>query len=179
MHEMLIERWNTVITPRDRVWVLGDLLMAPANKKKELEIIQRRLEPIGRLNGEVHLIPGNHDRCHKDIYKDGASWEQVYLDAGVTKIHPPTVQIEVVDEDVTWHILMNHFPYAGEQAGDDRYEALRPDRKQAFNMPLLHGHVHGTWVQQGSMLNAGCDAHGWYPISMETVIARLRPYKTI
>lgn len=49
--ELLIERWNADIAPRDDVYMLGDF-------GKPLEI-------TGRLNGKKRLILGNHDDVHK------------------------------------------------------------------------------------------------------------------
>jgi len=48
--EELVRRWNTNVTKKDSVWVLGDFCFG----KKNLEI-------AGRLNGTKRLILGNHD----------------------------------------------------------------------------------------------------------------------
>lgn len=48
--EHMIERWNSVVRPCDKVYHLGDV------------VINRRCLPIlGRLNGKKRLIRGNHD----------------------------------------------------------------------------------------------------------------------
>lgn len=66
MTEFLISRWNQTVDPRDRVFVLGDFALYL--RKREVEAI------LARLNGEKHLIQGNHD--HRDVYKaDG--WASV------------------------------------------------------------------------------------------------------
>jgi calcineurin-like phosphoesterase family protein len=49
-NEGLIERWNRVVGPNDRVWHLGDVAFG-----------LDALELCGRLNGDKHLIMGNHD----------------------------------------------------------------------------------------------------------------------
>lgn len=48
--EAMVERWNSVVCPSDKVYHLGDVCMS----KKSLPI-------IGRLNGKKTLIAGNHD----------------------------------------------------------------------------------------------------------------------
>ena len=50
--QWLIERWNSVVGPRDEVWMLGDFsFMPPA-----------RTEPyFSALRGRKHLVIGNHD----------------------------------------------------------------------------------------------------------------------
>lgn len=53
MDEALIENWNRCIKRNDRVYHLGDFSFYNA---KDTEVILRR------LNGQKHLILGNHDR---------------------------------------------------------------------------------------------------------------------
>ena len=50
MDERMVQNWNTVVRPQDRVYHLGDVA------------INRRCLPIlSRLNGKKVLIKGNHD----------------------------------------------------------------------------------------------------------------------
>lgn len=53
MDEALVENWNSVVKPKDKVYHLGDVA-----------IPKRGLQVMGRLNGDKVLIKGNHD-----IYK--------------------------------------------------------------------------------------------------------------
>jgi len=48
--EYIIDRWNSVVNPRDRVYLLGDVVI----KRKALQLLDR-------LNGRKVLIKGNHD----------------------------------------------------------------------------------------------------------------------
>lgn len=50
MDEVLVQNWNSVVKPSDKVYVLGDVVM---NRK--------HLPTLGRLNGDKVLIKGNHD----------------------------------------------------------------------------------------------------------------------
>lgn len=50
MDEAMIEKWNSVVKPHDKVYHLGDVVI----KVKDLEIMDR-------LNGDKVLIRGNHD----------------------------------------------------------------------------------------------------------------------
>ena len=50
MDEQIIERWNKKVKPEDTVYILGDLALS----KSKLQLVER-------LNGEKHLIIGNHD----------------------------------------------------------------------------------------------------------------------
>lgn len=50
MDEFMVERWNKVVRPNDKVYHLGDVVIA----RKALAILDR-------LNGDKVLIKGNHD----------------------------------------------------------------------------------------------------------------------
>ncbi len=50
MDEQMVQRWNERVKPGDKVYVLGDVVIA----KKHLQTVQR-------LNGKKRLIRGNHD----------------------------------------------------------------------------------------------------------------------
>lgn len=58
MHEEMVKRWNSVVTPNDHVWVLGDVAFG---KPENLEILRR-------LNGTKRLVMGNHDMHDSDVY---------------------------------------------------------------------------------------------------------------
>lgn len=47
--EHIIEQWNRIVTPRDKVFVLGDACFD-----------EESLEQAKRLNGSKHLVMGNH-----------------------------------------------------------------------------------------------------------------------
>jgi calcineurin-like phosphoesterase family protein len=50
MDEAMIENWNAVVKPKDKVYHLGDVV-----------INRKALKTMSRLNGEKVLIKGNHD----------------------------------------------------------------------------------------------------------------------
>ena len=58
MTEELIRRWNSKVKPGDLVYVLGDMIWKMTNEQCK-EVIQR-------LNGQIILIKGNHDRFVKN-----------------------------------------------------------------------------------------------------------------
>lgn len=53
MDEKIVENWNRVVTPQDKVYHLGDVYFDRANNSKH--------PIISRLNGKKILILGNHD----------------------------------------------------------------------------------------------------------------------
>jgi calcineurin-like phosphoesterase family protein len=57
MNETLIDRWNSVVRPRDNVWFMGDVCFGKHN-----------MHLVGRLNGELRLVLGNHDHYPIEDY---------------------------------------------------------------------------------------------------------------
>lgn len=55
--EALIKNWNSVVHPKDRVYVLGDLSMN-----------RRCIQTVGRCNGRKVLVKGNHDTAKLKDY---------------------------------------------------------------------------------------------------------------
>ncbi len=52
MNEALISNWNNAVSPQDTVYIVGDFAIDDENA-----------QVIERLNGEKHLILGNHDKA--------------------------------------------------------------------------------------------------------------------
>ena len=50
--EELIKRFNSIVTPEDDLWILGDLMLGDNDEG---------IKKIKQLNGNLHIIYGNHD----------------------------------------------------------------------------------------------------------------------
>lgn len=63
MNEALINNWNSVVTNRDTIWMLGDMIWGHQNYKHVLPM----------LNGQKFLILGNHDteQVYRKMQIDG------------------------------------------------------------------------------------------------------------
>jgi calcineurin-like phosphoesterase family protein len=59
MHETIITRWNKTVSPKDKVYFLGDFCM---NKTYIAEFAPQ-------LNGTKIMILGNHDQGNMELYK--------------------------------------------------------------------------------------------------------------
>jgi len=57
MHEVMIDRWNKVVKPKDIIYHLGDFAFGKHN-----------IEHAKRLNGTKRLIMGNHDTYPAEVY---------------------------------------------------------------------------------------------------------------
>lgn len=58
MDEALVDNWNSVVSPTDRVYLLGDIAM---NK-------QGYMKCVPKLNGRKVLVKGNHDELKLSVY---------------------------------------------------------------------------------------------------------------
>ncbi|MDO8363708.1 MAG: metallophosphoesterase family protein [Actinomycetota bacterium] len=156
MNHALVQQWNELVQPTDTVWVLGDVAMGR---------IADTLPLAAELAGHKLLIAGNHDRCWEGHGPRAAEWLDRYRDAGFAEVHQGSVRLCIGGH----HVTMSHFPYEGDSRDEDRYPAARPADEGGW---LLHGHVHERWRQHERMINVGCDAWGWRPVS-EAVVAGL------
>lgn len=89
MNQSIIEAWNDVVMPDDRVIVVGDLSAGLGGKTAELRNI------IGSLAGKKILILGNHDHQTNDWYLE-AGFENVtdwMLEDGILFIHKPATSM--------------------------------------------------------------------------------------
>ena len=135
MNEKLIEMWNSVVTPEDTVYNLGDLSMA-ANIKKVIEVAKR-------LNGKHFLILGNHDHS---IKKDKEKLIAMTKDDG-----------NKMFEDIRDYKLLT-FP--GIQIVLSHYPMAAWENQQNGSI-MLHGHLHDYMTNiKGKILNVGFDLHG-------------------
>ena len=78
MNQALVKNWNQLITPRDEVYILGDLTMkGPA----------LAMEILSQLKGKKYLIRGNHDAFvdHKEFDASVFQWVN---DCGMERIFP-------------------------------------------------------------------------------------------
>lgn len=160
MNEALIELWNDTVPAGATVWYLGDFAMGK---------IADSLPLVGDLNGDIHLFPGNHDRCFPfTSAKKVKDWTQKYLDAGFVSVQWPKMEYD--------GFAVSHFPYVGDSHDNDRYDDWRmPDE----GLPLIHGHVHDSWQFQHSpngsiMVNVGVDVWDYRPVSWDTILVTLQ-----
>ena|ERR1035437_9337775 len=159
MNAAIVENWNETVSPKDTVFILGDLCLG----KLDLSL------PIaGKLQGIKLLIPGNHDRLHPMYsHKKGYDqWAARYRDeADIFAVSNPQVRI-----DIGHHrkVLVSHFPYSGDSRKEDRFVDYRPVDTGEF---LVHGHVHEKWLQKGRQINVGIDAHSGAIASIERIAA--------
>lgn len=146
MNVGLMNAWNAQVAPDDIVYHLGDFAMGQ---------IDHSLSFASRLNGQIRLTLGNHDRPHPSYSKTPEKqvhWEARYAEAGIWSIGMGDYHA------LGGHrFVVSHFPYTGDSEGEDRYPQYRPEDRGEV---LVHGHIHDMWQVNGRQINVGFDAWG-------------------
>jgi calcineurin-like phosphoesterase family protein len=135
MNEALIENWNSVVQPDDEVWHLGDFCMGGTRPKDWLP----------RLNGNVHLIRGNHDPHVEDQgFASVQNYKELKINGRkITLLHFPMRSWNGSHKG-TWHLF-------GHVHG---------------TMTVAHGR---KGVKDALAIDAGVDCHNYPPVSFEQV----------
>lgn len=113
MDEVLISKWNSRISPRDRVYHLGDFA-----------INRRAIAAIApRLNGNIVLIKGNHDIFKLSDYTDYFDDIRAYkvLSCGVILSHIPIHPDQLWDGSRGRYLANVHGHTHERELNDPRY----------------------------------------------------------
>lgn len=134
MDDAIIDAWNARVGPRDTVWHLGDFTLAGADVAEGY---------LSRLNGEIHLIWGNHDRNSVRRMSRWASSEygrEIKLDG--------------------YRLTLCHY-------------AMRVWNQCGRGSIMLHGHSHGNLPGTSQSLDVGVDAWDFRPVTLPEILSRL------
>ena len=147
MHEDLIAKWNARVGVNDKVYHLGDLSFAG---------LEKTVAVVGRLNGYIKLVPGNHDDP-KLLRKLQA--------LGLIEVLPPLYDLKLVGTaaEPGTRLTLCHYP-------------LLTWNRMHYGALHLHGHSHGNLRDDGMSrrMDVGIDAHGrGAPIELELVVDHL------
>lgn len=85
MNRALVYRWNTVVSPTDTVYCLGDMFWCKTPEAVEV---------MKELNGRIYLVKGNHDRMY---------------DASL-RVHFSRISDYMEIEDNGRNIVLSHYP---------------------------------------------------------------------
>lgn len=160
----IVHRWNSLVSPRDHVWVLGDVTLGKIEAVKET---------ITKLNGVLHLVSGNHDAVwsgHRNAHKGQKEWLKVF----------DTIQPFARHRIARQNVLLSHFPYTADHTPDSRYDQYRLKDEGLF---LLHGHLHSAEkLTSPREIHVGLDAWGLKPVSqyeIEGIIEKITKWKSL
>jgi calcineurin-like phosphoesterase family protein len=142
MDETLVRAWNAKVPPRAIVYHLGDVGLC---QRKRLEWILRR------LNGQIRLIRGNHDKNIKGSLLGYFDWVKDYYESTT----PDGIKV-----------VMSHYPFL-------------TWNKSHWGSYSLHGHSHGNLqVLPGLRMDVGVDTTSdWAPYSYEEIKAHMGQLK--
>lgn len=156
--------WNSVVKPTDMVFHLGDVALG--NWTAGLGLLRG-------LNGDKHLVPGNHDRVFSQMTRGRQENSRPEYEKTLPDILPETFELTLAGT----RFRVSHFPseevvIAGKK---DRFAKLRPEDD---GTPIIHGHTHqSTQITKTPVgtpqLSVGVDANEWTPISAREILKRL------
>lgn len=144
MNEVMIRKWNEKISKGDDVYHLGDFALNSAEELTEI---------LDQLNGNIHLIVGNHEASALNKRKRFA-WVKEYYEL---KVKDPECSNGVQ------RIILFHY-------------AMRTWRGASRGNWHLYGHSHNTlpdW-EDSLCFDIGVDAHDFYPLSYDEVKAIMK-----
>ena len=148
MNDAIIKNWNSVVTDKDDVFLLGDIGMG-----KRWELIKCFYD----LNGRIHWIKGNHD-------KKAAKWKDLTQrfewigDYKEIKVHDPDPAVAYRGNPYC-KIVAFHYPIA----------SWNGIHKGGWH---VHGHCHGTFYDpHNRQVDVGMDCWNYTPVSYEQLKA--------
>jgi calcineurin-like phosphoesterase family protein len=147
MNETIIKNWNSVVGKNDLIYHLGDVSFGSANKAREI---------IEQLNGNIHLITGNHDNW-KTIQKI----KDLFVDINNYK------EINYLFENKKYLICMMHYP-------------IQRWNKMLYNSIMLCGHSHNLLKHEIKIghikydIGIDTDLSNFYPILIDNIILNTR-----
>lgn len=93
MNEALVDNWNSVVTPQDKAYHLGDVIFG-----KDYSILKR-------LNGKKRLIVGNHDDIKSlakaEVFQKIYMW-RIFREFEITLTHVP-LHLESLRTEINVH----------------------------------------------------------------------------
>ena len=146
MDNALIQNWNSVVGENDIVFHLGDFAFAPNWRWKEL---------LGKLNGHIYLIMGNHDESRWPGDKVMELFERV-----------ENQMLLKIDD---YKVYLNHFPFLC-------YAGTYRNPKIASMQLFGHVHMHDNSVGKDDerlqclfpyQYDVGVDNNNFTPVSFE------------
>lgn len=138
MNQVLIDNWNKTVNKNDIIYNLGDFSFGSVEQTNNI---------LKQLNGNKHLIIGNHDFNNLKSLEFRNHWKSINNDfiGSLEKIK----------------IHLYHFPLLSWNCR--HHGGLH-----------LYGHVHEQILDNGKSMNVGVDVTKLCPISLEEIVILLK-----
>lgn len=141
MTELLIETHNSVVKPGDSVYHTGDFCFGGKEKVKSVK---------SRLNGQIHLILGNHDYLIRNNSEISGMFTSI-----------KTYRFNKIGGQ---NFALSHFPMA-------RWQEM------GNGSIMLHGHTHGNYQAEHRIMDVGIDAREdnlMLPFHIDEVLEKMK-----
>lgn len=144
----IIENWNKIIRPNDKVYVLGDLM---------LNDNEAGIEKIKQLKGQIYVVRGNHD-----------SEVRVNLYNNCNNI------IKVAEGQFLrygkYHFYLSHYPTLC-----SNFDNEKPLKARMISL-CGHSHSQDTFADwdKGLIYHVELDAHNNFPVSIDSIIKDIK-----
>ena len=149
MDEVIIERWNKIVSPGDIVYHLGDTMLNDNTNG---------IKCFKRLNGQIFLIFGNHDtearknliftECMHQVQGGWYAWLIKYGKLSIYMSHYPTITSNFDQKHFSQHVI------------------------------AVHGHTHQrtNWLDPKNpfLYHVGLDSHNNTPVHIDEIITDIR-----
>lgn len=137
----LIDIWNSTVKKKDDVYIVGDVSMGSRLHTDKI---------LDRLNGNKHLILGNHDNNIKNSTRFGT----------ITQIKDFWTEVKNEEGKTTkFHIVLCHYP-------------MKSWNRKVHGSAHLFGHVHGRLEGDGLSFDVGIDANDYRILSLDDVLLK-------
>ena len=152
--QAIIDAHNQVVSKHDDVYLLGDFIFRSARHYEYY---------TSKLNGNIHLIRGNHDHIGMDGGTRGFSWIKDYYET-----HFDNPLIEDTKKCKTL-IVLSHYPLY----------CWHKNRKGAI---MLHGHTHNgiesSEVERGKIMDVEINIkNGFAPYELKDIFIIMQDRK--
>jgi len=154
VHEMnreMIGRWNSYVTARDEVYILGDFMY----KGKGMEAN----EILSELNGRKYLIKGNHEKYLDDPAFNIKAFEWV-KDYFVLKYEG-------------MEIILFHYPIM--QWYKSHYGSIHLYGHVHNSAEKYPEFAEKLKVLGNKAINVGVDVNDFYPVSIKQIVEQVKP----
>lgn len=140
MNGALVEKWNSVVQPWDKVYHLGDVYMGGGFSREST------LKLLKSLNGHKRLILGNHDNGKDQILRE------VFEKIDVWRMFPE------------FGILLTHVPVHESTLREGRFSG---QGKPQLKMLNVHGHIHTNPSPEGPYKCVCVEQINYTPVNIE------------
>lgn len=146
LDELMIENWNEMVKPTDKIYHLGDVVYRCKNRDQIMQ----------RLNGEKVLIKGNHDR-------DQLGWYMKYFKDIRGTFH------------IDGNYLLGHFPIHPDSKGrfvrqlHGHIHAQKVMKRECYIVNFRHDDLVTNMVPDPWYRNCCVEVNNWSPIPFEVI----------